>query len=90
MTLFSTLLLDLTLLRAARIATDLCNGVIEQDKADALFSAVSVKAVELLTASDVAWMSVKTGGDPRGYCLKVKFHGGQYNTWGGAEEGWGF
>lgn len=31
-----------------------------------------------------------TGGDPRGYALKVLFGAeGPYNTWGGAEEGYG-
>ena len=29
------------------------------------------------------------GGDPRGYTVKVKFPSGRYNTFGGAEEGWG-
>lgn len=29
-------------------------------------------------------------GDPRGYCLKVIMPQGDYNTWGGAEDGYGF
>jgi hypothetical protein len=32
---------------------------------------------------------VKLGGDPRGYTVKVIVPSGRYNTWGGAEEGWG-
>jgi hypothetical protein len=32
----------------------------------------------------------KVGGDPRGYCLKITLPDGNYNTWGGAEDGWGF
>jgi hypothetical protein len=32
---------------------------------------------------------VKCGGDPRGYTVKVFLPSGRYNTWGGAEEGWG-
>ena len=29
------------------------------------------------------------GGDPRGYTVKLKRPDGRYNTWGGAESGWG-
>jgi hypothetical protein len=32
---------------------------------------------------------VKLGGDPRGYTVKVIVPSGRYNTWGGAEDGWG-
>lgn len=32
---------------------------------------------------------VKFGGDPRGYTVKVFLPSGRYNTWGGAEDGWG-
>lgn len=33
--------------------------------------------------------NVHTGGDPRGFALKLDLPTGRYNTWGGAEEGWG-
>lgn len=29
------------------------------------------------------------GGEPRGYIVKILFPDGKYNTWGGAEEGYG-
>lgn len=29
------------------------------------------------------------GGDPRGYTVKLILPGGEYNTWGGKEEGYG-
>lgn len=32
---------------------------------------------------------VKFSGDPRGYCVKVIRKDGRYNTWGGADDGWG-
>lgn len=32
---------------------------------------------------------VETDGDPRGYTVKVFLPTGEYNTWGGAESGWG-
>lgn len=32
---------------------------------------------------------VKFEGDPRGYTVRVFLPSGAYNTWGGAESGWG-
>lgn len=32
---------------------------------------------------------VKFTGDPRGYCVRLMLEDGRYNTWGGAEDGWG-
>ena len=34
-------------------------------------------------------VSVKFGGDPRGFVVKLMLPDGSYNTWGGKEEGWG-
>lgn len=34
--------------------------------------------------------SVQIDGDPRGYPVKVQLVSGQFNTWGGAESGFGF
>ena len=34
-------------------------------------------------------LTVKFNGDPRGYAVKVQLPSGRYNTWGGAEDGWG-
>lgn len=34
-------------------------------------------------------LPITFGGDPRGYTVKVKFPSGRFNTWGGAEDGWG-
>lgn len=31
----------------------------------------------------------KLNGDPRGYTVKLILPSGRYNTWGGAEDGWG-
>ena len=33
--------------------------------------------------------TIKIGGDPRGYALKVLLPSGGYNTWGGPEDGYG-
>ncbi len=34
------------------------------------------------------WQGV-TGGDPRGYALKILFPDGSSNSWGGTSHGWG-
>lgn len=34
-------------------------------------------------------IKVNFGGDPRGYTVKLILPSGRYNTWGGAEDGWG-
>ena len=34
-------------------------------------------------------LKVETGGDPRGYTVKIHFPEGNYNTWGGTESGYG-
>ena len=34
-------------------------------------------------------LHVTFGGDPRGYTVKLILPSGRYNTWGGAEDGWG-
>lgn len=39
--------------------------------------------------ADSIGCQIKFGGDPRGYTVKVVLPDGRYNTWGGAEEGWG-
>ena len=34
-------------------------------------------------------LPVTFGGDPRGFTIKLHFKSGAYNSWGGAEEGYG-
>lgn len=34
-------------------------------------------------------LTPRFGGDPRGYVVKLVCRDGEYNTYGGAEEGWG-
>lgn len=34
-------------------------------------------------------VTLKFNSDPRGYAVKVLLPNGDYNTWGGKEEGWG-
>lgn len=71
--------------RAQRNAENLCNLGDYKDRRDSI--ARSVRAV--LTDAGIE-TKFKVGGDPRGFCLKIVLPDGNYNTWGGAEEGWGF
>lgn len=43
----------------------------------------------VIRAASEIGLVVHFGGDPRGYTVKVKLPSGRYNTWGGAEDGWG-
>ena len=71
--------------RLHRFAEADCNGTATptMEKGDAKNEAEAVR----LGVKD--GYGVKVGGDPRGYCLKLILPTGRYNTWGGAEEGWG-
>lgn len=87
------------ILRAARklgtLAVALCNGDIDQDAYDAAKDR-AVARVQRVLAEMAAWTPpnrrvtiAETGGDPRGYCLKLHLPSGKGNTWGGDECGWG-
>lgn len=54
-----------------------------KDKADARALA------KLQAIADRYGATVKLGGDPRGYVVKLILASGRHNTWGGASEGWG-
>jgi hypothetical protein len=47
-----------------------------------------IEAQARVLVEALGW-KLRVGGDPRGYTLKVLLPSGRYNTWGGAEEGWG-
>lgn len=72
-------------IKCQRNAEKLCNLENYTDQRDQLRAKLSQIAkrhgVELVAS---------VTGDPRGYCLKVKMPLGDYNTWGGAEDGYGF
>lgn len=54
-----------------------------KDKADARALA------KLQAIADRYGATVKLGGDPRGYVVKLILASGRHNTWGGASDGWG-
>lgn len=69
----------------ARLQVIACNRdtTPAEDKRDA-------KLVDCLMNQARAWgLKCKLGGDPRGFTVKLFFPGGEYNSWGGKEEGWG-
>ncbi len=42
--------------------------------------------IRRLVPSDIP---IRFTGDPRGYCVRIFFPSGEYNTWGGRESGYG-
>lgn len=87
----------------ARWAVRACNGEGERywqdgkrlawrwdDTHDAAHAKADAKALAKLQAiADRYGATVKLGGDPRGYVVKLHLANGRHNTWGGAESGWG-
>lgn len=68
-----------------RLATEECNRQLterEQARQERLKLAVHAMAKSWGIVAHV-------GDDPRGYCIKLMLPSGTYNTWGGAECGWG-
>lgn len=45
---------------------------------------------EVCAKYPAAILSVQIDGDPRGFPVKLQLAGGKFNTWGGAETGFGF
>jgi hypothetical protein len=66
-------------------ATNLCNIADYQDRRDELRDEVE----NVIKKFGVSF-KYKVTGDPRGLCFKVILPTGRYNSWGGAEDGWGF
>lgn len=61
-------------------------GLIEKEvRREAILEKTLPRLVQALNPE----IKVKMGGDYRGYTTKLILPGGQYNTWGGAEDGWG-
>lgn len=80
--------------RHGRMQERLCNGYEDagqQARAEKADERNEQRITDLLKSSP-AFACVERpnlGGDPRGYTVKIILKSGQYNTWGGAEEGWG-
>lgn len=68
-----------------RNAEKLCNVEGYEDRRDYL----RAKLARIERAHGVT-LTATVSGDPRGYCLRVVMPQGDYNTWGGAEHGYGF
>ncbi len=72
-------------IQCQRNAERICNEDRYEDQRDALH-----KKLEKIKAKHGVEFDAEIGGDPRGFCLKVKLPLGDYNSWGGAEDGYGF
>lgn len=72
-------------IKCQRNAEKLCNVEGYDDQRDQLRA-----KLEKIKTKHGAQFDATVTGDPRGYCLKVLMPQGDYNTWGGAEDGYGF
>ena len=46
-------------------------------------------SINKILAEHFTGVTADFSGDPRGYVVKIHFPGNEYNTWGGAESGYG-
>lgn len=68
--------------RHGRMMERACNVPVKANHADKCEEAIKILCNQIGCRVDF-------GGDPRGYTVKVFLPSGTYNTWGGAESGWG-
>ena len=68
-----------------KFAVDYCNRSLSQQEAEADEAAMK-RIAKLCKAHDV---EADFNGDPRGHVVKLHLKSGTYNTWGGAEAGYG-
>lgn len=68
-----------------RNAVAVCNGTATPTSERRALGAANAA----LKLAELAGVTPRLCGDPRGYALKLVLPTGRYNTWGGAEEGWG-
>jgi hypothetical protein len=59
-------------LKGNRLATDLCNGIIDQDKFDAEKDKIANKLRHILEIPFLKYAGVFFNSDPRGYALKIE------------------
>jgi len=72
-----------------RLAARECS--VEMSEAESKREELRAAACEARIAKMLApyGVTVDTSGDPRGFCVKLMLPSGKYNTWGGAESGYG-
>jgi hypothetical protein len=78
--------------RHARLAEKTCNvamGDAEQDAHQRAEDKTEERMNTALSCLNIEGAALKFGGDPRGFTVKLLLPSGEYNTWGGAEEGYG-
>ena len=62
-----------------------CNG----DTTEAQNRRAASAEAQIVECCQALGCTVKFGGDPRGYCVRLILPSGKGNTWGGDAEGWG-
>ena len=72
-------------IQCQRNAEKLCNIEGYEDQREQLRA-----KLEKIKARHGVEFTASVSGDPRGHCLKVIMPQGDHNTWGGAEDGYGF
>jgi len=77
--------------RHGKLAERLCNDPSYGPREERADANLERRMIELIRKPDLAHAiaGIKFSGDPRGYTVKVFLRSGDYNTWGGAEYGWG-
>jgi hypothetical protein len=70
---------------ATRITTDLCNGTVDQELADAMFDAIEIKVATVFGRAPKGFFLNR---DPRGYACKLDpdhtvIPDGMHKDWGG-------
>lgn len=73
--------------RLHRLAEQECSRELRESEEDDQ-AALAALAREVI-AKRYDGLGVMVNGDPRGYALKLRCRDGEYNTWGGAEHGFG-
>lgn len=68
-----------------RLMTEKCNRQLTE-REERKIENIRVRLAKVLGGTGI---KLNCGGDPRGYTIKLILPSGRYNTWGGADEGWG-
>lgn len=82
------------LMRIARALNKINLRLCNEDMSDAEYDRIKAREAKLeadaaLIAKEFGVTIIPGSGDPRGFSLKLKLPDGRYNSFGGAEEGWG-
>ena len=77
--------------RHGKLAERLCNDSSYGPREERADANLERRMGEIIREPDLApaIVGIKFSSDPRGFTVKVFLRSGDYNTWGGKEDGWG-